>query len=130
MAQRKIPEKNLVVLTTFHENVPDRLIRKYNAIVKAYRKQGGYQRKLAKCLGINFKYLNDLLVHGIEPTDRTEKGQKARITLFLPIKKKTSKNSKAIQEIPEFMKQWNKLSKEERYKVIQQYLTWKVKNET
>lgn len=87
MKTRRPPQKHLIVLTVFPENVPKRLIREYRQIVKAHKKEGGYQRKLSKKLNVNIKYLNDLLLKGIEPTPRTEKGQIARRKLFLSNKK-------------------------------------------
>lgn len=71
------------ILPTFPPNVPLALIAVYREIVQQYQDKGGYQRKLARRLGVNMKYLNDLLVRGIEPTSKTVKGREARERLFL-----------------------------------------------
>jgi len=122
---RKIPKKFLTAIKEFPKNVPKKLIKEYRNIVKSHKGEGGYQRKLASMLEINIKYLSDLFLHGIEPTDRTEKGQRVRVALFLPKKKKVSRAPRTLREVPEFLKQWNRLPKEERHKIIQQYLEWR-----
>jgi len=121
---RRVPKRFLGEMEEFPENVPKRLVREYKKVAREHSGQGGYQCKLARKLGINIKYVSDLLSRGIEPTDRTEKGQRARIALFLPVKRKVAR-LKSLQEIPGFMKQWGKIPKEERRKVIQQYLDWR-----
>lgn len=78
------PKPYTTILTKFPPNVPVALIAKYNTIATRYFHEGGYQRKLARELDINMKYLNDLLVKGIEPTSKTKKGREARKKLFLP----------------------------------------------
>ena len=122
MVQRKVPRKHLAVLTNFPQNVPKKLIKEYKAIVKTYKKEGGYQRKLAKHLDINFKYLNDLLIHGIEPTVRTDKGQIARRKLFLS-------NKKSKEELNE-IKQKRREVKERFDREIQEYLSLVMKDFT
>jgi len=79
----KIPKHYQKVITAFPSNVPFELINQYKQIVRTYEDVGGYQRKLARRLDVNMKYLNDLLVHGKEPTNRTKKGREARKKLFL-----------------------------------------------
>lgn len=71
------------VIEIFPPNVPPDLIAAYKDTVEKHRDQGGYQRKLARKLGVNMKYLNDLIIKGIEPTSRTAKGRAAREKLFL-----------------------------------------------
>ncbi len=75
------------VIKNFPANVPQRLIKKYNVVVREFEESGGYQRKLARALVINDFYVNQLLLKGIEPTDKTEHGQELRVKLFLPRKK-------------------------------------------
>ena len=122
---RRIPKRFLEEIKEFPGNVPKRLVREYKRIVKEHKGKGGYQRKLAGRLEINIKYLSDLFLHGVEPTDRTEKGRCVRAALFLPKKKKVSRAPRTLREVPEFLKQWNRLPKEERHKIIQQYLEWR-----
>jgi len=124
---RRIPERFLKEIDEFPGNIPKKLIREYRKIVKEHKGKGGYQRKLASKLEINIKYLSDLFLHGIEPTDRTEKGRRIRVALFLPARRRATRVQRTPREVPEFMRQWNRLLKEERHKVIQQYVNWRNK---
>jgi len=60
----------------YPNNVPARLV---DALEKA-----GSERELSRCRGVNILYVSQLLGKGIEPTDRTSKGQTVRVKLFLP----------------------------------------------
>lgn len=117
-------------LDKIHSNTPRRLVREY-------KKLGCNQLHLAKKLKINDGYLNRLMKDGIEPTDRTEKGRDARAKMFLhnhPLSCKTCgrkvihHSSKPKVCKPDFIVQWDHLPKEERHKVIKQYLQWKENN--
>ncbi len=49
----------------------------------AFKKAGG-QRALARAIGVNPKYINDLFKDGIEPNDTTGKLRDIRKRMFLP----------------------------------------------
>lgn len=118
------------VIISFPANVPRRLVFAYKKIVKQYKDKGGYQRKLARLLDVNDFYLNQLLIKGIEPTDKTLHGQETRLKLFLPRKKKVIRvqSDKPKQTKPDFIVAWHHLPTEERQKVIKEYLKWKENN--
>lgn len=61
-------------------NIPRRLF--------AAVRQAGSLRKFAKLQGINILYVSQLFREGIEPTDRTERGQEVRVKLYLPRRKR------------------------------------------
>jgi len=87
-------------------------------------------RETARRLKVNPKYVFDNLKYGLEPTDRTEKGQEARVKLGLPrLKKKQRSNTKPKKRKEEFIVKWEHLPKDERQKVIKDYLRWKEKSE-
>lgn len=69
-------------------NIPKNLISAIDEI--------GSQRKFAKKVKINDSYVNRLLKHGIEPTDKTERGRVIRVKLFLPKRKFKPCKSKRI----------------------------------
>lgn len=112
-------------MKTCHPNTPYKL-----KII--YRKFKGKYHPLSIFLKINVRYVYDLVVNGKEPTDKTSKGQEARIKLFLPAKKKIIREKKEIvkKAKPDFIVQWDHLPKEERHKVIQEYLSWRNKNKS
>jgi hypothetical protein len=97
-------------LEKIHGKVPKELKELYTQL-------GCSQLALSKHLGINLYYVNRLIKYGALPSKKTVKGKLAREKLFIPSQKRV--------EIPEYIKQWNKLPKEERHKVIQQYLNWR-----
>lgn len=66
-------------MTAIHPKTPPRLAREY--------KRAGSFHKLAEELRVNVGYVHNLIVHGKEPTDRTEKGRDTRAKLYLPRKR-------------------------------------------
>ena len=107
-----------------------KLVRRTLLVVK--RETGQWSiRETARRLKINPKYVFDNLIHGIEPTDRTQKGQEVRQKLGLPrLKKKEKSNTiKPKKRKEEFIIKWEHLPKDERRKVIKEYLKWKESNE-
>ena len=110
-----------IPLDKIHPNVPRRLIALYKRL--------GTQLAIVKERSVNDYYISKLMKYGIEPTDKTEKGQDARVKLFLPCKKKKVRlpSDKPKVKKPDFIIQWNHLPAAERHKVIQQYLIWKKK---
>lgn len=88
----------------FHPNTPPRLIK---AIQRA-----GSERKFSKERGVNILYVSQLLKDGIEPTDKTEKGQAARVKLFLPRKKPKPQVVKT-KPVPLTQEWWDELRKRE-----------------
>lgn len=98
--------KRMKPLETFPPNVPARLIQEYQAVIREYSASiGSGQRKLAARLGVNMKYLNDLLVRGIEPTSKTKKGREAREKLFLPISDVLENKEDVIETLEKLKKQ-------------------------
>jgi hypothetical protein len=75
-------------------------------------KRAGSARKLSRQLDVNIFYITQLLRHGIEPTDRTDKGQETRLKLFLPRRKpKPRKERKPLTRIQKTIR---KMAKETR----------------
>jgi predicted RecB family endonuclease len=100
--------RHMKPLDIFPSNVPQPLIDAYKGIVKIYgTNSGSCQRKLAAHLGVNMKYLNDLLVKGIEPTNRTKKGRAAREKLFLPVSNMLDNKEDVIETLESLVKQLN-----------------------
>ena len=106
----------------YPKNVPKKLLR-------LLRQYDGNRKSVSTRLGINEYYLSRLLNYGDEPTDKTANGQEVRLKLFLPRKKKRIKVSTIPKYIrPDFINKWVHLPKEERHKVIKQYLLWRLNN--
>lgn len=95
---------------SIHPNTPAELIVELQAV-------GWKERALSRKLGVNILYISQLIKDGVEPTDKTEKGQAAREKLFLPKRKIKHK-----VDVPQWMKTWRRLPITERHKVIQEYL--------
>jgi hypothetical protein len=68
------------------------------------------------------------LKNGIEPSSHTEKGQAARLKLFLPRQHKKQTSSTPLP-VPDYMNKWKQLPKEERQRVIQNYIEQKEQHE-
>ena len=100
--------------------VPIKLLRKF-------RKCKGKFHILADTLDINVSYVYNFMRYGKEPTDKTEKGQEARLKLGLSrIKKKVKVISdKPKYEKPDFIKEWGHLPTDERHRTIKEYLKWR-----
>lgn len=81
--------KPIKVIEQFPPNVPPALVNEYRRVIMH---EHGSMRILAVKLGVNIKYLSDLLARGIEPTDKTVKGRAVREKLFL--KNRTALQSK------------------------------------
>ncbi|MBI5297966.1 MAG: hypothetical protein HY869_21020 [Chloroflexi bacterium] len=65
----------------YPSNVPNKLVR-------AYREHGSFH-KLADALGLNVRYVHELLVKGIEPSN-----PETRVKLFLPRKPKAARQAR------------------------------------
>lgn len=104
-------------IETPHVNAPERLW-------KLYIKLGGNCYKTAKFIGVNPSYVWRLLKNGIEPSSHTEKGQAARVKLFLPRYKKVVRKSSPLP-LPYYKKKWNQLPAKERDQAIQNYIEQK-----
>lgn len=100
-------------------NVPKKLFR----VLKSF----DFDRsKTAIKLQVNPGYLSQLLNKGIEPSDTTIKGRKARKALFLHVRKEQPIKEKRIhQQRPQYITEWLHLPTEERQRVIKQYMDWK-----
>jgi hypothetical protein len=96
-------------IKVFHRKAPKKLIQ-------VYKESGGNCYKVAKKLNVNSAHVWNLLKNGIAP-----KREDLRIKLFVSRPKRTT-------EIPDYMKTWSHLPKEERRKVIQQYINWRKSN--
>jgi len=59
-----------------HPNTPKKL-------VSALHKADWNRRALARQLGVNVFYINQMVNDGIEPTDQTENGRAVRVAIFL-----------------------------------------------
>lgn len=90
--------------------------------------------KTAAFLGVNSGHISALINDGYEP-----RNPDIRKKLFLKTysicpacKRKLmyrTKQKEAKEEIPDYLKMWKHLSKQERQTVIQQYITYKKKKE-
>lgn len=98
--------KRMKPLETFPPNVPARLIQEYREVIREYNASiGSGQRKLAARLKVNMKYLNDLLVKGREPTNKTKKGREAREKLFLPVSSALDNKEDVIEALEKLKSQ-------------------------
>lgn len=101
-------------ITNFHRNAPRKLIR-------LYKKNGGNCYKVGKQIGVNASHVWNLLKNGVEP-----KREDLRQKLFIRrTRRRAVTSSKPKTEAPEHVRKWRRLPKEERYKVIQQYMNWR-----
>jgi|SRR5919108_607375 hypothetical protein len=98
-----MPKRNFYEVYNIHPATPRRLVSELH-------KAGWKERELARRRGVNIKYVSDLIRRGIEPTDRTIKGQEARVALFLPRLKRKPRivKEKPSQLSPEW---WDELRK-------------------
>lgn len=117
--RRKI--KHLKRYKMYPKNVPKKLLKQFfdfNCSVS----------KLALNRGVNTGTLSALLNDGIEP-----KSEEARAKLYLVVhpicrtcgRRVIHKSNRPKQSKPDYIVQWEHLPKEERHKVIKQYLQWK-----
>jgi hypothetical protein len=110
-------------LKDYPPNVPRKLFK--------LLKECDFNRSVtASKLDINGGYLSNLLNKGIEPPDSTPTGRTVRKKMFLKVHKQSVKFNRTIQKepIPYYLSVWKHLSKEERHKVIKQYIDWRNKN--
>ena len=86
--------------TTIHPNTPAKTRRTLQEV----KRETGIinMREASRRLGINIRYLQQLVVDGIEPTDKTENGQRVRQLLGLP--KRKPKPRKPKPPPPEWLK--------------------------
>lgn len=113
---------------SIHSNTSKLVIR---TLYRVKRELGIWNiREVARRLNVNPKYVYYNIIGGFEPTDKTEKGQETRKRLGLkpkkPIAKVKTDKPKVIK--PDYIVTWEHLPKEERHKVIKQYLEWRNKN--
>ena len=80
-------------------------------LVTALHKVGWNERALARARGVNILYVSQLIRHGIEPTDRTVKGQEARVKLSLPRLKPKPKLPPQPKPAPLTSEWWDGLRK-------------------
>jgi hypothetical protein len=121
--RRKI--KHLKRYKSYPNNVPRKLLKLFFDLDCSVS-------KLAKDRNINTGIVSALLNDGKEPVSISP-----RIALFLkpnPICKKCGRKiihirtGKQREPKPDFIIQWDHLDKEERHKVIQEYLKWRSTN--
>lgn len=115
---------------SIHSSTSKLVIR---TLYKVKRETGEWSiRETSRRLQVNPKYVYYNIIGGWEPTDKTEKGQEVRIKLGLKRYKKKDKpiENKPKKVKPNFVKEWDHLPKEERHKVIQEYLSWRNKNKS
>lgn len=116
MPQRR-PGRRSIPPEELHPNVPPKL--------KALYERLGSQSRLSKKLQVNVGYISNLFRKGTEPTDRTVKGQEVRSRLFLSRTKSRKAPPKEPKSEPEHIRWWKSLPREERDKVIKEYMEWK-----
>jgi len=108
----------------YPKNVPKRLLKLFFELNRSVS-------RLAMNRGVNSGTLSTLLNDGHEPKDNI-----IRLKLFLSEnhicrscgRRTVIKSDKPKQSKPDFIIQWDHLPKEERHKVIQEYLTWRLNN--
>lgn len=79
-------------------------------LIKALE-EAGSERALSRKLDLNISYVSRLLSKGKEPTDKTEKGQEARVKLFLPKHKPKPRILKA-QPVAPSQEWWERVAKQ------------------
>lgn len=112
-------KRNFYEMHNIHPAAPKRLVSEFH-------KAGWNERELARRRKVNIKYVSDLIRRGIEPTDRTVKGQEARTALFLPrLKQKPRvKKEKPIVLSPEWWDRVRKHAVRAMAKRTRKGLTW------
>ena len=108
----------------YPKNVPKRLVKLFFDLDRSVT-------RLAGSRGVNTGVISALLNDGIEPKD-----DKVRVRLFLHPnstcklchRKIIHRSGKPKVSKPDFIVQWDHLPKEERHKVIKEYLSWKEQN--
>jgi len=98
-----------------HPATPSKLITAFRN-AQNRNGQGWKINVLAARLHVNVGYLHKLIKHGIEPPDDTDKGQAARVAMFLPRHKRQTKRERT--KLPEFMRWWRRIPKEIRHDII------------
>jgi hypothetical protein len=102
-----------------HPNCPRKLAAAFHFARNA-RGQGYKIRVLEQNLGVNFKYLVNMIKKGIEPNDTTEKLRAVRKAMFLPERKRKQRAiTRQHTEIPEHRKWWNSLPQSQRNQWIE-----------
>ena len=91
-----------------HPNTPPKLVAKF-------KKCGYVMRKLADELGINMFYISQLITHGAEPTDKTQRGREIRVKLFLP--RRVHKSKRSSKPMPDYLRWWKQ---QDRRAIIKQ----------
>lgn len=115
--------KHLKRYKSYPKNVPKKLLKMFFDLDCKVS-------KLAQKINVNSGTVSNLLNNGTEP-----KNERDRKALYLPLRpvcpccnrkiiNRTKQNSPKSQQ-PEYLKKWKHLSKDERQKVIQEYLKWK-----
>lgn len=107
-----------------HPRTPSKLRAAFRA-AKNMRGEGCKYHILAERVGVNVGQLHNLIHKGIEPTDKTEKGQATRAAMFLPRKKRSARGKPKTKEpIKNYMHWWTRvLTKEIRNDIIRR--AWK-----
>ena len=111
-------KKRYKKMSEYPPNVP-------RALIRLYRANNENGKKTAQLLGVHDAHLSVLLKYGREPID-----DELRKKLMLRKRRspRVKRSSLARPEKPDFIKKWEHLPKEERHKVIKQYLNWKENN--
>jgi hypothetical protein len=95
-----------------HPNCPRKLAAAFHFARNAHGE--GYKiRVLEQKLGVNFKYLVNMIRKGIEPNDTTEKLRAVRKAMFLPARKRKARTviAEKRETAPEHIKWWRKQPK-------------------
>jgi len=93
-----------------HPNACRKLVRFFRQVK---RETGQWNiRETARRLDVNQKYVQENLIHGIEPTDATESGRAVRVKIFLKAYKPKPRKPKAPDLRPEWLKRVIKAKRE------------------
>lgn len=84
-----------------HPNACRKLVKFFRQVK---RETGTWNiRETARRLGVNQKYVQENLIHGIEPTDATESGRAVRVKIFLKERKPKPRVIKPKVILPDWL---------------------------
>ena len=92
-----------------HPNTPPKLVKKF-------RKCGSFH-KLADEIGVNVRYVHELITEGKEPTDRTARSREIRHRLAL--RKYKPKDRPKPPPAPKHLQWWNNIGKQMRHTIVE-----------
>lgn len=95
---------------------------------RAIREHGPRYRPIARALGVNVRYVHDLLKYSKEPSDTTEPGRAVRVRMGFPRRMRRKRDGSIVAEpgrvtLPEYERWWRRLPKAVRAELKRQLWT-------